>query len=166
MSNEQFVAEPMRASDIRPAYPLIRNTLPNLSFAEWVRFARRAQASKRTGIMVVRGARPFPVGLFCYRTERDLAQGMVLVAHHFVALELLDTCPVTTALVRGLDELAVRLGCDSVHSILHGPEEAMAACFEHSGHTRAAALYRKSVRPPGVSDFHKGVSAPALGGAL
>ncbi|HLY55308.1 MAG TPA: hypothetical protein VKS60_07105 [Stellaceae bacterium] len=161
-----LATEPLRATDIRPAYPLIRSALPDLSPARWIAYARRAQRSSTNGIMVVRGARPFPVGLFCYRVERDLAQGRVLMAHHFVALELREASPITAALVKGLDRLARDLGCDAIHSVLHGPEDAMAACFEGAGHHRAASVYAKTLQSPEEHGIHAALSAPAGGRPL
>ena len=50
-----------------------------------------------------REGRAFPCGLFCYRVEDDLKLGKVLIADHFVAVDLLDPASVLTALVEELD---------------------------------------------------------------
>ena len=46
-----------------------------------------------------RKGRTFPSGLFCYRVEDDLTLGRVIVADHFVAVDLLDPGAVLAALV-------------------------------------------------------------------
>ena len=161
--------EPIRKEDILPAYPLIRSHAPALTLADWVRFARRAvrrRAGARAGIEVVRGRRPYPVGMFCWRIERDLAGRRMLIARHSVALELFDACPVTRALVAGAERLAARLGCASVESILGRRDETLASCLEAAGHHPAARIYGKSIECMTKRGSHEQASAPFPGQAL
>ena len=75
-------------------YPLVREVVPELDAGAWVRFARVLLSPKRAGqggiVAAWRPGRSFPCGLVCYRVENDLLRGRVLVAEHFVAVDLLD----------------------------------------------------------------------------
>lgn len=159
-----FKTEAFRPTDTRPAYALIRGVVPGLSLAKWTRYARRTARpgrSGRSGIRVVRGAKSYPVGLVCYRVEDDLLVGQILRAHHFVALELLEARPVLTALVEGLDALAMELGCNTVESLLHGPDTALDAWFEKAGHSRSGIVYRKAAGEMALEVAHDQPFGPA-----
>ncbi len=171
--NTKFTTEPFRLDDVRPAYALIHSVAPDVSLAAWMRFARRAAHPRnagRSGIIVVRGAKSYPVGLACYRIDRDLGAASILTAHHFVALELLEARPVTMALVKGLDVLAIEHGCRGVDSVLHGTDAVDPTWFETIGYSRQAAVYRKAVAEttlgfPDADVPHADVSGPPAGPA-
>lgn len=141
-----FTTEEIRPADIRPAYALMRSAVPSLTLAAWTRFARRAAAPRKagsSGILVVRGARAYPVGLVCWQVADGLDGSATLRADEFVALELLEARPITAALVRGLETLAGRLGCNEVESVLHGADATVPAWFEREGYRHAGTVYRK-----------------------
>src|SRR6185312_11222174 len=121
-----FAVEPLSRDQIRAVYPLIREAIPGLNLAAWLRFAQGATGTRRNnqaGIIVARReSHDFPSGLFCYRVEPDPALGKVLVAEHFVAVDLLHPADVLAALVEELDALGERLGCKAVRSIVRGPD--------------------------------------------
>jgi hypothetical protein len=123
-SGLDIITEAVAREQIRSVYPLIREAVPSIDLASWVRFAQQLTAPRRAaqcGIIVARrGGRAFPCGLFCYRVEADLRLGKVLIAEHFVAIDLLDPGAVLTALVEELDALAKRLECRAVRSVVHG----------------------------------------------
>src|SRR6185437_5625572 len=102
-----FIAEELMRDQVRSVYPLIREAVPAIDLPSWLRFAQQLTAPRRGGqcgiIAVRRGGRAFPSGLFCYRVEGDLKLGKVLIAEHFVAIDLLDSGAVLAALVEGLD---------------------------------------------------------------
>jgi hypothetical protein len=124
--------------EIMAVYPLVREAVPALELSSWLRFARQLTASRRgeqCGIVAARReGRTFPSGLFCYRVENDLTLGRVLVADHFVAVDLLDPGAVLAALVEELDELASRLGCTAVRSLVHGGTSDPAESLDAAGH--------------------------------
>ena len=130
--------------EIMAVYPLVREVVPTLELSSWLRFARQLTGSRRgeqCGIVAAsREGRTFPSGLFCYRVEDDLTLGRVLVADHFVAVDLLDPLAVLTALVGQLDELANRLGCTAVRSLVHGGTPDMAESLDAAGHRREDAM--------------------------
>ncbi len=55
-------------------FPLIREEMPTLDLASWLRFARPLTAVRRSGqggiVAIRRMGRYFPCGLFCYRVDR------------------------------------------------------------------------------------------------
>lgn len=130
--------EHLAPDQIRSAYPVIREALPGLDLNAWLRFARQATSAQRTGrtgiIAARRAGRPFPCGLFCYRVDQDLEQGKVLIAEHFVAIDLLDPASVLSALVGELDRLGPRLGCHAVRSIVHDTEAHVSGGLTKAGH--------------------------------
>ena len=110
-----FTIELLPPDQIRSAYPLIREALPGLDLVGWLRFARQTAAARRAGrsgiVAARRVGRPYPCGLFCYRIDQDVEQGRVLIAEHFVAVDLLEPAVVLAALVAApsaLCELDIR----------------------------------------------------------
>ena len=145
MSN--LTIELLAPDQFRSAYPLIREALPGLDLAGWLRFARQTAAARRAGragiIAARRAGRPYPCGLFCYRVDQDLEQGRVLIAEHFVALDLLEPAAVLAALVAELDRLGPRLGCNAVRSIVHGTAAHVSGGLTRAGHIAAGTLLFK-----------------------
>lgn len=121
-------------------FPLVREAIPGLDLRAWLRYARRASAPRRAEregiIVVVRQPRQLPCGLFVYRCEPELGRGMVLVAEHFVALDLLDPTPVMRALVEELDALARRLGCRAIRAVVLSQASSIAMRLRDAGHRR------------------------------
>ena len=147
MSN--VAIEALAPDQVRLAYPLIREALPSLKLNTWLRFARlTAAAGKagRSGIIAARRiGRPHPCGLFCYRVDHDLERGKVLIAEHFVAVDMIEPELVLGALVDELDRLGVRLGCGAVRSLVHGAALEVAGGLAKAGHTPAGTLLFKSL---------------------
>ena len=83
-----IIVQMLPPNHVRSVFPLIRQAVPGLDLPGWIRFARplvNPRHPELGGIVVAqRPPRPFPSGLFCYRQERDLARGKVLLAEHFV----------------------------------------------------------------------------------
>lgn len=133
-----FVIETLGREQLAAVYPLVREAVPSLSLTAWLRFARPLTGSRRgthCGIVAARReGRSFPCGLFCFRVDHDLALGRVLVADHFVAVDLLDPGAVLTALVEELDRLAHRLECRAVRSLVHGGIRDVADSLDAAGH--------------------------------
>src|SRR5262249_35742180 len=120
----EFVIEMLSRDQLRSVYPLVREAVPAIGLTTWLRFARQLTGPRRAGqcgiVAARREGREFPSGLFCYRVEDDLKLGKVLIADHFVAVDLLDPAAVLAALVEELDRLAKRLACQAVRSLVHG----------------------------------------------
>jgi hypothetical protein len=149
-----FIIEVLSRDQIRAVYPLVREAFPTLDLSAWLRFARQLTGPRRGGqcgiIAARREARVFPCGLFCYRVEDDLKLGRVLVADHFVAVDLLDPGAVLAALVDELESLAKRLGCQAVRSLVHGGVPEIAGGLYAAGHRpeSAALLLKKLLQTP------------------
>ena len=159
----EFIIESLAADQIRAVYPLVREAFPPLDLASWLRFARQLTGPRRkgqSGIMAARReARVFPCGLFCYRVEEDLERGRVLVAEHFVALDLLEPQAVLNALVAELEALGTRLGCTAVRSLVHRPEQQIAGGLSAAGHARDGELLVKDL--PHAGSDHDGARCAA-----
>lgn len=140
-----FSVEPLAREQVRAVYPLIREAIPGLSLAAWLRFAQSATSARRSGqagiIVARRESHDFPSGLFCYRVDPDPALGKILVAEHFVAVDLLHPDDVLAALVAELDALGERLGCKAVRSIVHG--EAVEGGLAQAGHATMGSILGK-----------------------
>jgi len=77
------LAVPLAPDQVLSVYPLIREAMPEVDLTAWTDFARRVtgRRSHNAGIMAAwREGRSFPCGLFCYRVDKTLAQGRVLIA--------------------------------------------------------------------------------------
>lgn len=144
-----FVIGVLGRDQVRAVYPLIRQAVPTLELSAWLRFARQLTGVRRAdqcGIVAARReGRAFPCGLFCYRIEVDLRRGRTLIADHFVALDLLDPGAVVAALVEALEELAARLDCQAVRSVVHGGTPGVADELRAAGHRPEAELLLKEL---------------------
>jgi hypothetical protein len=151
-----FIIEVLSREQSRSVYPLVREAVPTIDLSTWLRFARRLTGKRGGGQSGIIGARrkgrTYPSGLFCYRVELDLKLGKVLIADHFVAVDLLDPAAVIAALVEELDRLAKRLGCQAVRSLMHGGAPGLECGLYAAGH-----------RPEGASFLLKELLEPARG---
>lgn len=143
-----FIIDVLSRDQIRSVFPLVREAVPTLDLANWLRFARQLTVPRRGGqcgiIAARREGREFPSGLFCYRVEDDLKLGKVLIADHFVAVDLLDPAAVLAALVEELDGLAKRLGCQAVRSLVHsGPSDVEGGLYAAGHRPEGASLLLK-----------------------
>jgi hypothetical protein len=149
-----FIIEVLSRDQIRSVYPLVREAFPPLDLSTWLRFARQLTGPRRAGqcgiVAARREGRAFPCGLFCYRVEDDLKLGKVLVADHFVAIDLLDPAAVLVALVEQLDGLAKRQGCQAVRSLVHGGAPEIEGGLYAAGHQLegASLLLKKLLETP------------------
>jgi hypothetical protein len=149
-----FIIEVLSREQIRSVYPLVREAFPTLDLSAWLRFARQLTGPRRGGpcgiVAARREGRAFPCGLFCYRVDDDLKLGKVLVADHFVAVDLLDPAAVLVALVEELDNLAKRQGCQAVRSLVHGGAPEVEGGLYAAGHQPegASLLLKKLLATP------------------
>ncbi len=161
-----FIIQPLARDELRSVYPLIREAMPSISVATWLAFARplTGRRAAQGGILAAcRTGRAFPCGLFCYRVDPHLANGRLLIAEHFVAIDLLDPQAVLAALVAELERLGHRLGCDAVRSVVHGGEALVASGLHAAGHVPEASLTLKPLRP-GCHSGRPAVTAAAATG--
>lgn len=143
-----FTLRALAPDQILSVYPLIREAMPAVDLTAWTNFARHltGRRSSHNGIMAAwREGRPFPCGLFCYRVDKTPRQGKVLIAEYFVAVDLLDPKAVLAALVKELDDLGHRLGCNAVRSVVHGGEPEVAGGLVAAGHAPEASLLLKGL---------------------
>jgi hypothetical protein len=150
----EFVIETLAREQLAAVYPLVREAVPSLGLTNWLRFARPLTGPRRSGqcgiVTARRAGRSFPCGLFCYRVDDDLTLGRVLVADHFVAVDLLDPGAVLAALVDDLDRLAHQLECKAVRSLVHGGTRDVADSLDAAGHRPedASLLLKRLPRRP------------------
>ncbi|ODU60136.1 MAG: hypothetical protein ABS99_03100 [Acetobacteraceae bacterium SCN 69-10] len=128
---------------------MIREALPGLDLKTWLRFAHRIAQPRRPGqsgiIVVHRRPRPLPCGVFTWRCEHDLVHGEILIAEHFVAVDLLDPAPVMAALVAELDLLARRLGCTAIRTVVPGQGALAITRLHAAGHRHEGEMLWKVV---------------------
>ena len=151
----EIVVEPLAPEQIRPAWALVRTGNPELTLAQWLRFARRAVRRLPTGkprthgVMVARRqGRSLLCGLVCYQRVRDMECGQVLNAGHYIAVDIIDPAPVLGALVSAMEALAAELGCSAVRSMISDNQAALSAMLRTGGHAPLAALMTKPVGKP------------------
>jgi hypothetical protein len=151
---EKFETQPITSADIATTFPLMRQLVPALDIAGWSRFARHMANPRRAnqhGVIIAKGARrAFPSGLFCYHRERDLSLGTVLVADHFVAVDLLDAQPIIEALAAALEQLANRLECRAIRSVVHQATGEVAAGLFAAGHRTEGTTLCKMLETHGT----------------
>jgi hypothetical protein len=147
---------PLPPAQASTVFPLVREAIPGIDLRTWLRFARRAGDPRRAPregiIVVVRSPRPMPCGLFVYRKEQELGHGDVLIAEHFVAVDVLDAEPVMQALIAELDQLARRLGCSAIRAMVLNPSSQTASQLATAGHRPAGSALWKDVAKPADDD--------------
>jgi hypothetical protein len=147
----RFTTGPLADNEVRAVFPLLREVIPTLTLPAWLGFVRQLAAVRpvgHAGIVVARRVgRAFPCGLFCYRILQDLERGRVLVADHFVAVDLLDPGAVLQVLVRELEAVGARFGCSAIRGVVAGEQPELAVGLSAAGHTMEASLFGRSLSP-------------------
>jgi hypothetical protein len=148
-----FTVQALPPEQLLAVYPLVRETMPALTPGAWLRFARQLAGGKRAGqagiVAAWRQGRNFPCGMFCYRVDNDLLHERVLVAEHFVAVDLLEPQAVLSALLAELEAMAARLQCKGVRSVVHGGNAEVRSGLSAAGHEPEASLLHKPIMPHG-----------------
>ena len=106
---------------VAQAFPLIQTALPAVTLEEWSDFATplASPAGQATsGVVTVISEQDFIVGLCCYRVEQDLRHGAVLLANHFLILDLFGQQAVGRALADAVESLARERRCTAIHTSL------------------------------------------------
>jgi hypothetical protein len=106
---------------VAQAFPLIQIAFPAVSLEDWRDFATplaRAQGPADDGIITVVSEQDYIVGLCCYRVTQDLRHGAVLLANHFLILDLFGQQAVVRALADAVESLAREWRCTAIHTSL------------------------------------------------
>jgi len=112
---------PLTPERVAQAFPLIQIALPAVSLEDWRDFATplaRAQGPADDGIITVVSEQDYIVGLCCYRVTQDLRHGAVLLANHFLILDLFGQQAVVRALADAVESLARERRCTAIHTSL------------------------------------------------
>ncbi len=112
---------PLTPERVAQAFPLIQTALPSVTLEEWRDFALplASPAGQATsGVVTVLSEQDFIVGLCCYRVEKNLHHGAVLMADPFLALDLLGLKAVACALADAIESLAREWHCTAIHTSL------------------------------------------------
>lgn len=133
-----LTVERLAASQIRIVYPLMRQANPTVTLPQWLQYARSFAAvtrPDRAGILIARPAgQQHPSGAVCYRRHRDMRQGSILIAEHFITLDLLYPDGVLRALLSELDNIAHDSGCSAIRTIVGGGRMDLAGQLQEAGH--------------------------------
>lgn len=145
-----FVSYLVPPDQVRTIYPLVRESVAGLDLKTWTTFATRITHPRRGGghsgiVAIRRQGRSLPCGAFLYRCERQLPDGAVLVAEHFVALDVLDPQPVVQALIAELDVLAKRLACTAIRVLVPGDASLLQSGLQAAGHHPRGVALGKTV---------------------
>jgi hypothetical protein len=112
---------PLTPGRVAQAFPLIQIAFPALSLQDWQYFATplaSAQGQADGGIITVVSEQGYIVGLCCYRVARDFQHGVVLMADHFLILDLFGQQAVVGALADAAESLARERRCTAIHTSL------------------------------------------------
>jgi hypothetical protein len=143
-----LVVEQLSEGQVRRAFALMRLAMPELTPQAWLQFARPAAsgggAVPRKGILVVRRhAQPHLCGAVCYRREKDLRAGSVLIAEYFVAVDLFHPGVVLERLLDGLERTASGLGCREVRSYVETAAPHLAEHFRAVGQATRGIVFSR-----------------------
>ncbi|MDX1711778.1 MAG: hypothetical protein R3316_11650 [Rhodovibrionaceae bacterium] len=150
----KLTVAPLSHDQIAQAFPLVRQSEPDLPLERWQDFAEtlledRGQRPK--GIMAVMSEQDYILGLFTYRIESDLRHERILSAENFCAMDIIDPKAVASALAEGLEDLAERHGCGAIHTTISPSmsyqDHWLARMFEGIGHEAESVRFCKTLRP-------------------
>ncbi len=113
--------QPLTPGRVAQAFPLIQIAFPEVSLEDWRAFATppaSAQSQTNGGIITVVSEQGYIVGICCYRVAQDLQHGNVLMAEHFLILDLFDQQAVVHALADAAESLARERRCTAIHTSL------------------------------------------------
>ena len=144
-----LVVERLSLAHLRLAFPLMRRAVPELTPQSWIRYARGmvgkgGHATK--GILVVRrdGSGCY-CGAVCFRRVPDIRLGAVLLAEHFVAMDLLYPEIILRALLGALDDMAASLRCGGVRSMAYGSDPYLANQLATLGHVSGGTFLARAL---------------------
>lgn len=147
-----FTSHLVPPDQVRMVYPLVREAVAGLDLKTWVNFAQKVANPRRAGqsgiLAVTRAGRNLPCGVFLYRREAQLPDGAVLVAEHFVAMDVVDPQSVVQALIGELDALAKRLDCVAIRVVVPGDDSLLRSGLQAAGHRPRGLALWKSVESP------------------
>jgi len=152
LTTSDVTVEHLRCCELRAVYPLMRQLDASLSLASWLRYGRRltgSTAATRSGILVARrNALAHFSGAVCYRRIRHLNDGRMLVAEHFVAMDLLHPDRVLDTLAAALDMVAAAQGCVAIRSVVRIDDRGLLGALRQVGHTSEGLTLTKLVPSP------------------
>jgi hypothetical protein len=133
---------PLTPERVAQAFPLIQIAFPAVSLEDWRNFAAppaRAQGQADGGIITVISEQGYIVGLCCYRVAQDLRHGAVLLANHFLILDLFDQQAVVRALADAVESLARERRCTAIHTslpetVVKGADDWLVRILRSRGH--------------------------------
>lgn len=109
----QYIARNLDRASADQAFALARNVFFGLSLEEWRRFLEERDAA-HGGVLAIQNRVGTLQGLCSYRFDPMLGKGRVCTAEILVALDLVDSAPVATALLQALEEMARRRGASAL----------------------------------------------------
>ncbi len=140
----ELITKPLSGKLVDQAFPLVQAALPSVDLEQWRHFAGQLicpEAPDNTGILSVLTEQGYIAGLSIYRIEPSLAHGPVLIADHFMALDLFNRAAVVNALADFLEDLARRRGCTALHThipekdgVWQGPADGLVSILRDRGH--------------------------------
>ena len=120
---DRYSPIPLTERQIDQAFPLIQSVCANVSIAAWRSYARAIldRPSEEGGIMTVQ-AFEYIHGLFAYRVDRSLQHARVLLVDTVAVLELFSPKLAMTALLQVMDDMAMALNCEAIHTCVPSSE--------------------------------------------
>lgn len=146
-----FVATPLVADDIDPAFALVRAWYPGVSLEAWREYTQALAgeaASRQSGIVGIRNEAGYLCGLFVFRIEVDLGLGRVLVVDPVAALDFVDPKTVAQAMLDAGDATAHRLQCSATRFRVPDARAWFAKFLQTSGHRVEAQVLSAAAALP------------------
>jgi hypothetical protein len=114
---------PLISERVQQAFPVIQTVMPDLTLGRWSEFASEylepdRQVRQPHGIIAAENESGLIIGLAAYRRGADLRQGVVLIAEHLIAVDLLVCQPIILRLTEALEQIAADIGCSAIQLVL------------------------------------------------
>lgn len=149
---DAFILRPLTRRQIRQAYALVRNELPDATEARWEAFARARTAAagtiRKDGIMTLQNQTGYILGLFVYDVRDDLQDGRTLSVTHVAVAELIGQHMLARQLVEGMSTVARLHNCAAIDVCLpqSGPRASLNTLFQDAGFDFDGMHARQSLR--------------------
>lgn len=143
-----FHAGPLSDDNAMESLPLVRTTWPKVTLTAWqefLQFRTSGEAELHTGVVGLRDSMETLCGIFTFRGDMDLEEGLVLTVDLFSAVDLANSVQIVSTLLDIVEAKAVEMKCSGIHIRQHKQQSAMIGRLRRLGFADKAHIFSKKI---------------------
>jgi hypothetical protein len=154
-------------STIEKAYPLVRNTVPEMTADRWAQFVRSQLAPRSPdwprGMMTIQNAAGYILALFAFEVRDDLHENRIFHMDHIMIPNLPGRGTIWASAIDAGEQLAKLNGCGAIRAELGddlaSSDKNILTSLERSGYSRAGVrAFKRLEAKPGRAGSHSSAS--------